>query len=113
MKNAHLAHVRARMNRFLSNVVTDMWEDKVPYCKIRKRAKAADIEEYILQQTWKWTERIERMKDNKWTKLCAEWQPKRRGRGQEDDQAEGGGMTQLRRHVCLLIDWLLNVPATC
>ena len=57
-------------------------QDKVSYSEIRKRTKI-DITEYILRQRWRWAGHIQRMKDNRWTKRCKEWQPRRgkRSRG--------------------------------
>ena len=52
-------------------------QDKAPCSKIRKRTKIVDITEYTLKQKWR------RIKDNRWTKRCTEWQPRRvkRSRG--------------------------------
>ena len=36
-----------------------------------------DIIEYILKRKWRWTGHIATMKDNRWTKRCTEWQPRR------------------------------------
>ena len=36
-----------------------------------------DIIEYTLKQKWRWDGHIPRMKDNRWTKRCTEWQPRR------------------------------------
>ena len=49
-------------------------QDKVPYSEIRKRPKITDIREYILNQKWKWAGHIARLKDNRETKHCTEWQ---------------------------------------
>ena len=43
----------------------------------RKRTKITDIIDYTLKQKWKWAGYIARMKDNRWTKCCTEWQPRR------------------------------------
>ena len=42
-----------------------------------------EIIEYTLKQKWRWASHIVRMKDNRWTKHCTEWQPRRgkRSRG--------------------------------
>ena len=67
-------------------------QDKIPCSEIRKRTNIIDIIEYTLKQKWKWAGHIARMKDNRWTKRCTEWQP-RRGRDQGDDQVEDGMIT--------------------
>ena len=58
-------------------------QDKIPCSEIRKRTKIIDIIEYTLKQKWKWAGHIARMKDNRWTKRCTEWRPRRgkRSRG--------------------------------
>ena len=58
-------------------------QDKIPRSEIRKRTKIIDIIEYTLKQKWKWAGHIARMKDNRWTKRCTAWQPRRgkRSRG--------------------------------
>ena len=59
-------------------------KDKIPCSEIRKKAKKSiDIIEYTLKQKWKWACHIARSKDNRWTKRCTEWQPRRgkRSRG--------------------------------
>ena len=66
-------------------------KDKIPCSEIRKRTKIIDIIEYTLKQKWKWAGHIARLKDNRWTRRCTEWQGE--GRGREDDQAEDGKMT--------------------
>ena len=45
--------------------------------------KIIDIIEYTLKQKWKWAGHIARLRDNRWTKRCTEWQPRRgkRSRG--------------------------------
>ena len=72
-------------------------QDKAPCSEIRKRTKTIDIIEYTLKEKWRWAGHIARMKDNRWTKRCTEWQPRRgkiiRGRpsrGWQDDIKEGG-----------------------
>ena len=37
-----------------------------------------DIIEYTLKRKRRWAEHIARMKDNRWTKCCTEWQPRKR-----------------------------------
>ena len=53
-------------------------QDKIPCSEIRKRTKIIDMIEYTLKQKWRRAGHIARMKDNRWTKLCTEWQPKER-----------------------------------
>ena len=52
-------------------------QDKIPCSEIRKRTTIIDTIEYTLKQKWRWAGHIARMKDNRWTKRCTEWQPKR------------------------------------
>ena len=58
-------------------------KDAIPFSEIRKRTKIIDIIEYILKQKWKWAGHVARLKDNRCTKRCTEWQPRRgkRSRG--------------------------------
>ena len=63
-----------------------------------------DIIEYTLKQKWKWAGHIARLKDNRWTKRCTEWQPRRgkRSRGRpsriwQDDITEKEGTTWIRK----------------
>ena len=78
-------------------------QDKIPCSEIRKRTKIIDIIEYTLKQKWKWAGHIPRIKDNRWTKRCTEWQPRRgkRSRGRpsrrwQDDITEKEGTTWIR-----------------
>ena len=73
-------------------------QDKIPCSEIRKRTKMIDIIEYTLKQIWRWAGHIARMKDNRWTRRCTEWQPRRgkRSRGRpsrrwQDDIARKEG----------------------
>ena len=52
-------------------------QDKIPCSEIVKRTKITDIIEYTLEQKWRLAGHIARMKDNRWTKRCTEWQPRR------------------------------------
>ena len=79
-------------------------QDTIPCSEIRKRTKIIDIIEYTLKQKWKWASHIARMKDNRWTKRCTEWQPRRgkRSRGRpgrrwQDDITEKEGTTWIRK----------------
>ena len=79
-------------------------KDKIPCSEIRKRTKIIDIIEYTLKQKWKWAGHIARLKDNRWTKRCTEWQPRRwkRSRGRpsrrwQDDITEKEGITWIRK----------------
>ena len=79
-------------------------KDKIPCSEIRKRPKIIDITEYTLKQKWKWASHIERLKDNRWTKRCTEWQPRRgkRSRGRprrrwQDDITEKEETTWIRK----------------
>ena len=78
--------------------------NNIPCSEIRKRAKILDIIEYTLKQKWKWAGHIARMKDNRWTKRCTQWQPRRgkRSRGRpsriwQDDITEKEGTTWIRK----------------
>ena len=75
-------------------------QDKIPCSEIRKRTKMNDIIEYTLKQKWKWAGHIARLKDNRWTKRCTKWQPRRGKRSREqpsrrwqDDITEKEGTT--------------------
>ena len=79
-------------------------KDKIPCSEIRKRTKIIDIIEYTLKQKWKWAGHIARLKDNRWTRRCTEWQPRRgkRSRGRpsrrwQDDITEKEGTTWIRK----------------
>ena len=70
--------------------------DKIPCSEIRGKK----IIEHTLKHRWRWVGHIARMKDNRWTKRCTEWQPKRgkRSRGRpsrrwQDDIAMKEGTT--------------------
>ena len=72
-------------------------KDKIPCSEI------IDIIEYTLKQKWKWAGHIARLNDNRWTKRCTEWQPRRgkRSRGRpsrrwQDDITEKEGTTWIR-----------------
>ena len=79
-------------------------QDKIPGSEIRKRTKIIDITEYTLKQKWRWAGHIARMIDNRWTKRCTEWQPRRgkRSRGRpsrrwQDDITREEGTTWTRK----------------
>ena len=79
-------------------------QDKIPCSEIRKRTKIIEIIEYTLKQKWKWAGHIARMNDNRWTKRCTEWQPRRgkRPRGRpsrrwQDDITEKVGTAWIRK----------------
>ena len=79
-------------------------KDKIPCLEIRKRTKIIDIIEYTLKQKWKWAGHIARLKDNRWTRRCTEWQPRRgkRSRGRpsrrwQDDITEKEGTTWIKK----------------
>ena len=79
-------------------------QNKIPCSEIRKRTKITDIIEHTLKQKWKWA--VARMKDNRWTKRCTEWQPWRgkRPRGRpsrrwQDDITEKEGTTWIRKAI--------------
>ena len=93
--------------------------------------------EYTLKQMCSWAGHIARMKDNRWTRRCTEWQPRsgKRSRGRpsrrwQDDIARKEGTTWNRKAAGrrqrktlmegyilqwmdnLFVGWLLNVLAT-
>ena len=79
-------------------------QDKIPCSETRKRAKIIDTVKYTLKQKWRWAGHIARMKDNRWTKRCTEWQPRRgkRSRGRpskrwQDDITRKEGTTWIRK----------------
>ena len=79
-------------------------KDKIPCSEIRKRTKIIDIIEYTMKQKWTWAGHIARLKDNRWTRRCTEWQPRRgkRTRGRpsrrwQDDITEKEGTTWIRK----------------
>ena len=81
-------------------------QDEIACSEIRKRTKIIDVIEYTLKQNWKWALHIARMKDNRWTKLCTEWQPRkvkrsggRQSRSWEDDIARKMGTTLNRKAI--------------
>ena len=81
-------------------------KDKIPCAEIRKRTKIIDIIEHTLKQKWKWAGHIARLKDNRWTRRCTEWQPRRgkRSRGRpsrrwQDDITEKEGTTWIRKVI--------------
>ena len=51
--------------------------DKILCSEIRKRTQIINIIEDTLKQKWRWAGHITRMKDDRWTKRCTEWQPRR------------------------------------
>ena len=95
----------SRLNLRLVVVQLDLkLKDKIPCSEIRKRTKIIDIIEYTLKQKWKWAGHIARLEDNRWTKRCTEWQPRRgkRSRGRpsrrwQDDITEKEGTTWIRK----------------
>ena len=79
-------------------------QDKIPCSEIRKRTKVTDINEYTLKQTRRWAGHISRMKGNRWTKRCTEWQPRRgkRSKGRpcrrwQHDITQKEGTTWIRK----------------
>ena len=68
--------------RYVGNVIS-MWVMDWIHVKWLKHLSKTDIIDYTLKQKWGWAGRIARMKDNRWTKSCTEWQPSRgkRSRG--------------------------------
>ena len=79
-------------------------QDKIPCSEIMKRTKIIDIIEYTLKQKWRRAKHTARMKNNRWTKRCTEWQPRRgkRSRGRpsrrwQDDITREEGTTWNRK----------------
>ena len=71
--------------------------DKIPNLKIRERTKINDIIEEITKLKWQWPGHVVRMKDNRWTVRCIEWQV-RDGKRSKEDQKEGGEMVS--KNIC-------------
>ena len=96
---------RHKTTDIFDHVMLDLkLEDKIPCSETRKRTKIIDIIEYTLKQKWKWAGHIARLKDNRWTRRCTEWQPRRgkRSRGRpsrrwQDDITEKEGTTWIRK----------------
>ena len=73
-------------------------KDQIHHQKIHEQTQFSDIQKYICRQKWKWARHVSRMKDNRWTKRCTEWRPRRgkRNRGRptkrwrDDIEATGG-----------------------
>ena len=72
--------------------------DKIPRSEIWKRAKKIGIIEHTRKQKWKWAGHVARIMDNRRTKRCKEWQPRRRkrsrgrpGRRWQDDTTRKAG----------------------
>ena len=86
-------------------VLTCYWTFENKSCRICWRLNVSnDIIEYTLKQKWKWAGHIARLKDNRWTRRCTEWQPRRgkRSRGRpsrrwQDDITEKEGTTWIRK----------------
>ena len=79
-------------------------KDKIPHHTIRKQTQFEDVQKHIGKQKWRWAGHLGRMKDNRWTKRCTEWQPRRgqRKRGRptrrwRDDIETAAGKTWMRR----------------
>ena len=94
-----------RAQRAMERKMLDLkLKDKIPCSEIRKRTKIIDIIEYTLKQKWKWAGHIAGLEDNRWTKRCTAWQPRRgkRSRGRpsrrwQDDITEKEGTTWIRK----------------
>ena len=78
--NKQLANRLRTAQRAMERKMLDVkLQDKIPRSEIRKRTKIMTTKN-TLKQKWRWAGHIARMKDNRWTKRCTEWQA-RRGRG--------------------------------
>jgi hypothetical protein len=78
-------------------------QDKVPNTDIRKQTGTIDMVRNVLKLKWKWAGHLARTQDNRWTKRCTEWQPRKgkRSRGRpptrwRDDITRTGGTTWMR-----------------
>ena len=104
-RNKQLTNKLRTAQRAMERKMLDLkLKDKIPCSEIRKRTKIIDIIEYTLKQKWKWAGHIARLKDNRWTRRCTEWQPRRgkRSRGRpsrrwQDDITEKEGTTWIRK----------------
>ena len=93
------------MERNFRKMVDLKLQDKIPSSEIRKRTKLTDTIEYALKKKvemdWSYKARV---KDNRWTKCCTQWQPRRgkRSRGRpsrrwQDDITRKEGTTWIRK----------------
>ena len=96
--------VHSPVHLFLESFLCVVFVLEIPCAEIRKRTKIIDIIEYTLKLKWKWAGHIARLKDNRWTRRCTEWQPRRgkRSRGRpsrrwQDDITEKEGTTWIRK----------------
>ena len=48
--------------------------DRISNSTIRERTKVDEILKVITKAKWKWAGHVTRMKDNRWTVRCTEWQ---------------------------------------
>ena len=78
-------------------------QEKISCSEIRKRTKIIEIMKCTLKQKWGWAGHIARMKDNRRTKCCTEWQLRRgkRSRGRrsrlQDDKTRKEATTWNRK----------------
>lgn len=49
--------------------------DRIPNQVIRERTKIADVIERTRSQKWEWAGHVERIQDNRWTKMVTNWIP--------------------------------------
>ena len=61
------------------------WRDKKTATWIRKQTGLKDIQEVIKTKKWNWAGHLQRITDDRWTKLITEWVPleRRRSRGRQ------------------------------
>ena len=66
--------------------------DKINHKVIRQKTKVKDIMEKVRESKWRWAGHVARLKDNRWTNLLTEWQPRMEGE-EEEGRREDGEMT--------------------
>ena len=84
--------------------IIQVYETQCPNMRPRQQNSRAVLCRTWKSYKWKWAGHIARLKDNRWTKRCTEWQPRRgkRSRGWpsrrwQDDITEKEGTTWIRK----------------
>ena len=107
--NKQMTNILRTAQRAMERKMLDLKiQDKIPCSEIRKWTKIIDIIEQTLkkkeEKKWKWAGHIARFNDNRFTKRCTQWQPRRgkRSRGRQsrrwqDDITEQEGTTWIRK----------------
>ena len=73
--------------------------DKVPNLEIREKTKVNDVLAEITKLKWKWAGHVARMKDNRWTVRCTEWQVRdRKSKGKTKGRPKEAQESTKRKH---------------